>query len=793
MIKALNLTYFLILIQISSVFAQRIEGHVYDEQGNALPFANVIIQNTKIGASTNDWGKYRLENIPAGEHIVVVSFMGYEKKLKQVIVSADETVDLDFYLNVDAALLNEVEVFGSRFKQPEKLYAITRMPLRPSEQIQSISIISDKMIQEQGVQTVTEAVQNIPGVTLFGSYGGVRESMSIRGYRGVPVLKNGVRIDSDFRTGSAMTEMQGVESVQVIKGTAAITQGLGNDLGSGGGVINVVTKTPKFTEEGLVSLRSGSWGYVSPSFDFQGLLNNQKTLAFRLNGTFQRSDHYRPVISSNRVYINPSVKWRPDEKTTITMELDYMNDNRTPHTSTVNFAGNDTEALYDMPFEKFLGFNGDNVNNKTTTYTLRANRMINDYFSVRAAYYGASYHVDNTSTSVSTVVNDDYERRRRTVSRSLRDDQNATFQLDLIGRDIYTGVFRHTFQVGFDYKVNNLSTTSFGTAIIDTIHVTQPGINNEIGNVNLTPQSPVESGSSAYGILVQEVLSYKEFLRAIFGVRYSYGLAFSGSGTGATPGDAWNPMLGLMVSPVKNIHLFGSYATTTSLRSAANRMPNGEQIGPSTTKQRETGIKSDWLNNRLRFNFTYFDVITENLSNTEYVEGTNQPTGYYYKAGDLKRNGIEVELSGRPAENFQLILGYAYLNARYENSPSYVEGSSPMNAPEHTANGWLYYTLDKTPLKGFSVGVGTYYVGARPSNEYSLRPDGHGTPVGAKPFDMPAYTTTNVQLAYPAGRFTVRAFINNLFDNVGYNAYFRGGFINQTDPRNISCVLSYQF
>jgi iron complex outermembrane receptor protein len=116
-----------------------------------------------------------------------------------------------------------------------------------------------------------------------------------------------------------------------------------------------------------------------------------------------------------------------------------------------------------------------------------------------------------------------------------------------------------------------------------------------------------------------------------------------------------------------------------------------------------------------------------------------------------------------------------------------------MNAPEHTANGWLYYTLDKTPLKGFSVGVGTYYVGERPSNEYSLRPDGHGTPVGVKPFDMPAYTTTNVQLAYPAGRFTVRAFINNLFDNVGYNAYFRGGFINQTDPRNISCVLSYQF
>lgn len=793
MIKVLTLTCFIILVYVSPMFAQTVEGYVYDEQGNGLPHAHVMVQQSKTGVTTNEQGKYRMVNVPEGELTVVTSFMGYEKSYKQVKVTDGETIELNFHLNLDAALLNEVEVFGNRYKQPDKMSAITRMPLRPSEQIQSISVISDKMILEQGVQTITEAVQNIPGVTLFGSYGGVRESMSIRGYRGVPVLKNGVRIDSDFRTGSALTEMQGVESVQVIKGTAAITQGLGNDLGSGGGVINVVTKTPKFREEGLVSLRSGSWGYVSPSFDFQGLLNKQKSMAFRLNGTFQRAGNYRPVVQSNRVYINPSVEWRPDETTSVILELDYMNDNRTPHTSTVNLAGNDEEAFYEMPYEKFLGFRGDNVNNKTTTYAIRANKLLNDYFSLSAAYYGASYNADNTSTSVAMVIGNDFARRRRTISRSLRDDQNATFQLDLIGRDIYTGDFKHTFQAGFDYKVNSLSTTSFGSAVMDTINVLADAINNEAGNISLSPQNPVTSSSSAYGILGQHVLSYKEFLKVIMGLRYSYGLTINGSGAGHIPGDAWNPMAGLMVSPVKNVNFFASYATTTSLRSAANRLSNGEQIGPSVTRQKETGIKSDWLDNKLRFNFTYFDIITENLSNSEYVEGTNQTTGYYYKAGDLKRNGIEVEISGRPAENLQLILGYAYLNARYEKSPSYVEGSSPINAPEHTANGWLYYTLNSTALKGLSVGVGSYYVGNRPSNDYSLQPDGHGTPVGVKPFDMPAYTTTNLQVAYPAGRFTVRAFLNNVFDNVGYNAYFRGGFINQIDPRNMACVLSYRF
>jgi len=43
-----------------------------------------------------------------------------------------------------------VEVFGERNKQPEKLDAITRLPLKPSEQIQSISVISSKLIEQQG-------------------------------------------------------------------------------------------------------------------------------------------------------------------------------------------------------------------------------------------------------------------------------------------------------------------------------------------------------------------------------------------------------------------------------------------------------------------------------------------------------------------------------------------------------------------------------------------------------------------------------------------------------------------
>ena len=793
--KKFGLLTIVVLLSIQLAPALSIKGRIIDRDGNPLIAATVLVRELNTGAITDNEGFFNLPSLPDRELTIEARFLGHETFVKHINPER-QPEELLFQLSPNVHL-KDVEVFGDRHKQPEKLDVITRMPLRPSEQIQSISIISETAIKDQGILTVTDAVRNVPGLTLFGSYGGVRESLSSRGYRGVPILKNGVRIDSDFRHASALTEMQGVESVQVIKGSAAITQGIGNDLGSPGGVVNVVTKTPKFINTGEVSLRVGSWGYVRPTFDVQTVLNREKNIAFRLNGAFERADNYRPVINSNRVYLNPSLEWRPDNKTTLTLEMDYLNDNRTPYTSTVNLAADSVNALYDMPYSKFLGFTTDNASNTTTTYAARLVRELSKQYSVRASLFGSSYLVDNTSTALATVLNaypEQYNMRKRTTSRSLRDDQNSVFQLDFVGRDVYTGSIKHTFQLGFDYRNTLLSTTAFGSAVIDTIDVLQAVIPNTFDKkVSFTAANPIASSSSSYGLMAQEVMTINKWAKAILGLRYSSGSSISATSVGPVIGDAWNPMAGIMLSPIEQVNFFGSYTTTTNLRSAANRMSNGEEIGPSDTKQMEFGFKSDWLNNRLRINFTYFDIITENLSNTEYVAGTNTVTGYYIKAGDLYRSGVEVEVNGRVLPNLQVMLGYAYLNAHYENSPSYVNGSSPMNAPDHTANAWAYYTMNEGFLKGLSVGLGAYYVGERPVNEFSVQPDGHGTPVGTRPFEMPAYTTVNLQMSYKIDNITARLFVNNLFDAIGYNSYYRGGFINQVDPRNIAAVVSYKF
>lgn len=775
-----------------------IHGRILDaETGEALTGATVLIEGTQVGVIADTEGRFQLHFSRRAHHggKLYVSFMGY----------APHTVELErgmahgelvIKLQPRALMAEQVEVFGERYKQPDKLDFITRMPLRPSEQIQSISIVSDKLIAQQDALTLADAARNVVGVSTFSTFGGTSESLSVRGFRGLPVLKNGVRIHSDFRGGGTLNEMQGVESIQVIKGSASITQGIGNDLASAGGVLNIATKTPKFINAGEVTLGTGSWGRFRPTFDVQNVIGKSQDFAIRINGAYERSDSYRKSVSKDRVYFNPSIAWQPDSRTHVVLEMDYLHDSRTPDRGTVNLSAMDVNNLYDMPHNKFLGFKSDRVYTNQVNYSLRVNREVARKLNFRVAVVGSSLSTDNTGASTSTLRNvtstGDYNVLSRSIGRSERDDRNNLIQIDLVGRDVMTGPIKHTFQVGMDYRWNKLSTTSYKSVVIDTIDVLSviPNVFEE--SINLVASDPETSRSYSYGVMAQDVITFLPWLKTVLGVRYSYQDSKTGTSAETVTGDAFNPMFGLILSPWKNVHIFGSYTTTTDLRSASNLLENGKPIGASTIKQFETGIKSEWINGRLRANLTLFHVMNDNLAYTIY-DDAGQSTGRYGQAGDLRRQGIEIEVTGRILPNLQAIVGWAYLDVEYRNSESYMNGSRPMNAPKHTANGWLYYTVGSGALKGLSIGAGVYYVGKRPVNDYSVKYTHTGTTPGMKPFDMTSYLTVNATIGYEWRKFGLNVVFNNIFDELGYSSYARGGYINPIDPFNFSTRLSYRF
>src|SRR5690554_405082 len=642
--KLITSLFFMICAHL--LFAQQkstISGQITDIDNLPIAFASVYISELSKGAAADADGNFIIDNIPFGEWKLTASAVGYKPMMVAIVPSEPILNQINFKLIQDNEL-DQVEVFGNRNDHPDKIESITRLPLKTYEQIQSISVLSSKLIEDQGALTISEATKNVPGVYTFATYGNKRESMSSRGFRGIPILKNGVRIHSDFRGVGILIDMQGVDNIQVLKGTASITQGVATDLGSPGGIINIVTKTPKYTSGGNISLRGGSFGEIRPTFDVYGPLSKEKNIAFRLNGALERADSFRAMVGKESFYFNPSFQWRIDDKTKVTLELDHYYDSRTPDLGTVNLDENDVNAIYDMPHSQFLGFKNDRSITQNTTYAIRMDRELNEKLSLKGAFYSSSLSLDDKGASLGgTILVDEipqYNIRQRAYSTSTRDDKNSVLQFDLIGDDVYTGSIKHTFQVGFDYRYNRFGTSSQAAGVVDTINVFQ-GINHNLPQITLGAAKTSGGKSNSLGLVAQDVISWNSWFKTFLGMRYSSTETVSELEN--TRSYAFNPLGGISISPIKNLNVFVSYTNSSYPRTAARLGENGEELGNERYDQWETGFKASWLNDRLRFNLTLYKINNKDI-NLPVYDDTWSTILYYAKGGNDQRQGIEVEL-----------------------------------------------------------------------------------------------------------------------------------------------------
>src|SRR5690606_40871444 len=155
--------------------------------------------------------------------------------------------------------------------------------------------------RDQQINTLGDALKNANGIALGANRGGVGENFFSRGYSlgGNNIFKNGARTNN-----GGQIEASTLESVEILKGSSALLYG----GVSGGAVLNLVTKKPKFELGGEVSMRYGSWNRYKPTLDVYGPLSDK--VAFRFIGTGESAKSYRDYVNSERVYINPSVLYK---------------------------------------------------------------------------------------------------------------------------------------------------------------------------------------------------------------------------------------------------------------------------------------------------------------------------------------------------------------------------------------------------------------------------------------------------------------------------------------------------
>lgn len=166
--KLLKLSLFLSIFIVQMGLAQgtgAVRGVVYDKAtDDGLPGANVIIQGTSIGAATDLDGKFILRNIPAGQHIVVASYLGYESETVTLDIIANRTIEVDFNLTLTALEGEEVTVTAQALGQIE---AINQQ--LASDKISNI--VSENRIQELPDFNAAQSLARLPGISTLQSSG----------------------------------------------------------------------------------------------------------------------------------------------------------------------------------------------------------------------------------------------------------------------------------------------------------------------------------------------------------------------------------------------------------------------------------------------------------------------------------------------------------------------------------------------------------------------------------------------------------------------------------------------
>ena len=146
-----------------------IRGRVNDQQTNeAIPFANVVLQGSTVGTTTDFDGNFELREVPPGLRNIQVSFLGYESKtVFEIEVTPARPAVVNVVLKPSAIEIEEAEVVGSR--RPN----VAEAPL-------SVRSLGTNEIKRNpgGGRDISRALRTLPGVAAIPSF---RNDIVVRG------------------------------------------------------------------------------------------------------------------------------------------------------------------------------------------------------------------------------------------------------------------------------------------------------------------------------------------------------------------------------------------------------------------------------------------------------------------------------------------------------------------------------------------------------------------------------------------------------------------------------------
>lgn len=767
-----------------------LKGQVTTSDNQPLEFVNVGIKGQSKGSTTDRFGRYEIKNIEPGTYTVFASFVGLEKQEQTITIASGTSATLNFTVKESSTDLSEVVVtdFSSNRFYSDSNFTIGKLPLKDLENPQVYNSISGRLLREQVVTTMNDAMKNATGVTRLwestGRGGDGAEYYAMRGFSVQPTLVNGMP-----NVNNGALDPANIETIDVIKGPSGTL--FGSAVISYGGLINITTKKPFDLFKGEVGFITGSFGMNRLTADVNVPIS--ETTGIRVNTAYQSQNTFQDAGNRSSFFIAPSFKFQASERLTFLINTEFLESNSV--NAPMIFLNRNAALKFDR-IDPFLAnyersFTGNELSIRNPSYGIQA----------QALYRLSPNWTSQTVISRSSTKTDGYyhylfdagdgDSFTRFISDRNGQTITTNLQQNFIG-DFTIGQFRNRMVVGLDYYDQSIFNGSTGWVAngsvklsdgSDTGVLTQAGVDDLLRNSfegNSTGKSTVLSAYISDVINLRSNLSVMASLRADrFEGKTDYWIEEE-----VKSQTALSPKLGVVYQPIQDkVSVFANYMNgfvNVAPRTVANvdgSNPRLQAFDPEQANQVEFGVKANLLKDRLAATASYYDIRVKNrlINDPDNINNTLQ-------AGEVESKGFEFSLVASPFEGMSLIAGYSNNTSRVtkDNPVNGYLGLRPEEAgPEELINFWMSYSIPTGSLKGFGVGFG-----GNAASEHLTLNRSNGT------FTIPAYQVVNVAISYTSSQYLLAFKVNNLTNE----RYFSGwSTVTPQALRNVALSFNYRF
>jgi iron complex outermembrane receptor protein len=631
-----------------------------------------------------------------------------------------------------------VEVQAEVTAEPPPSTVATRLPVAVKDLPLSVAEVGRATLDEQGARVLGDALPNVSGVNV-GTGFGVFDFFVVRGFdslTGGLVLTDGLPEPE-----STFYPLYNVRQVEVLKGPASFLHG-GNPLS---GAVQLARKQPQAKRFVDAALGYGRFGTFDAAVDANAATSDGQ-LAARLNATWQGTDSYRDLADGSIKAVNPTLSWRPDEKTRLLVDYERVRSEWPPDTG-IPFVGESGAALAPVPRTRSYQTPYDASTQDVERVRLEAERRFGDTLVLRNRLYYTELAWDSDGTLVNGAF--PFPDGRTYVARTmvLLDDRQQLLgnQLEL-GASFDTGSLHHDLLAGFDVRSFEDRFTQ-DVAFLPPIDLLEP-VETAQPPFATVPALGQRGDSSALVLapyLVDRVRVTSR-LSAFLGARLDV-LDYEDPENATEREDTrLNPMLGLSFSATRDLSLFASWGTATA-------PPSTQVVGPrepEESEQVELGAKLALPGGKAFASLALYHLDREGIAIPD-------STGFSRQVGDQRSRGVELDLSVHPGPGWVATAAYAYTDAELTRfaeivplqPPDFVvvdrSGNRAPFAPRHLLSLWT--------SKHFGNGIGVA-LGLRAASEQFVAEDNR--------YAIEGYATLDAMLSYERGPARLRVNLRNL-------------------------------